>query len=326
MATYDEITTRLTQDEVVKEFFKDTSYSHGEIYDLLFHITASVKHAQRVPKKFYTKSSLPTTYISLDIETTGFTKNDEIIQISACKFDKGKEIDFFDTFIKPKKAQLSTQIIYLTGITEENISNAPDIEDVSSSLISFIDNLPIIGHNIASFDLPFLSRSGIDLKNNFGVDTLTFSKNLDLGIENYKLETLKKGFNISSISHNALEDARATAIIFEKLKKGELPTIGISEEYKRTELLAEKQFSFTGNFKQVSRDELKTSIKVNGGKFVKKVSTRTNFLIVGVQVARNLKDGVHSSSELDAMELQKQGHEISIITEDEYFSMIQSKK
>ena len=77
--------------------------------------------------------------------------------------------------------------------------------------ISFIEDFMLVGHNIKSFDIPFINKVCADLglpsiKNKL-TDTLYLSKEKIPDHENYKLSTLCEYFGIdTSNAHHALFD------------------------------------------------------------------------------------------------------------------------
>ena len=79
-------------------------------------------------------------YIVLDTETTGFdpSKN-ELIEIAAIKYENYNKIDEFQTLIKPNEP-ISSYIQHLTGITNEMVENAPNIEEVLPKFLDFVGN------------------------------------------------------------------------------------------------------------------------------------------------------------------------------------------
>lgn len=97
--------------------------------------------------------------IVLDIETTGLKVKEgaEILEISAIKYDnKGEEISKFVKKIKPKK-DIPEFITKLTGITYEDMKDAPMIEDVVDEVKLFLGEETIVGHNV-EFDLTFIKH------------------------------------------------------------------------------------------------------------------------------------------------------------------------
>ena len=71
------------------------------------------------------------TYVSLDLETTGLSpENDEIIEIAAVKF-RGEEIaETFHSLIKPG-CLIPYRIQMLCGITQQEVDRAPPLSSVS---------------------------------------------------------------------------------------------------------------------------------------------------------------------------------------------------
>ena len=100
-------------------------------------------------------------FIAIDLETSGLNSNeDEIIEISAYKFSKGKPVESFTQLINPQ-IKLSNTVTQITGITDKILLNQPCFEDIRDDFIAFIENFPIVGHNIM-FDLSFLENNLIN--------------------------------------------------------------------------------------------------------------------------------------------------------------------
>lgn len=134
-------------------------------------------------------------YVVFDLETTGLDKHsDEIIEIGALKYKNNKLINKFNMLIKPKHL-IPGQITKITGIRNEDVKNADDISVVFPEFLSFIEDYPLIAHNI-SFDVGFillnLYRQHIKCISNNTCDTLSLAKKYIHNLPNYKLETLKK--------------------------------------------------------------------------------------------------------------------------------------
>ena len=74
-------------------------------------------------------------FIVIDVETTGLDLyNDKIIEISAVKFKNKKIIDKFTKLINPNK-KIPPFIENLTGITNQDVSDSPEFNEISSDLI-----------------------------------------------------------------------------------------------------------------------------------------------------------------------------------------------
>ncbi|HJF88087.1 MAG TPA: 3'-5' exonuclease [Companilactobacillus farciminis] len=162
-------------------------------------------------------------YVVFDIETTGLDKyDDDIIQVAAIKFKNDKKVDSFNSFVHLQKVlSLPKEIIELTNICTEDLADAPKTKDVIDDFSAFIEDLPLIGHNINRFDIPFLVQKGFYKKDLDTIDTWKLSQKKGLDTPNLKLPTLKKYFKIDSKSHDALSDCETNAIVYQKLREME---------------------------------------------------------------------------------------------------------
>ena len=94
-------------------------------------------------------------WIAFDLETTGLdAQKDAIIEIGAVKFQGGRTLDTFESYVNPQR-RISPFIASLTGIRQRDLDRADPIERVAASFISFVGASPLIAHN-ADFDLGFL--------------------------------------------------------------------------------------------------------------------------------------------------------------------------
>ena len=118
------------------------------------------------------------SYISIDLETTGLEpKHDKIIEIGALQVEKGQITDSFSTFVNPGR-KLEERITELTGIRDEDLADAPYIQDVLPKLLAFVGDLPLLGHSIL-FDFSFLKKAAVNQKLSFergAVDTLKIAR------------------------------------------------------------------------------------------------------------------------------------------------------
>lgn len=185
---------------------------HGELHCVYGEYFAELqpKSLQKLP--FGTSfASILSDYIVLDIETTGFDRsNDRIIEIAANRYSYGKLIEAYEQLINPG-IPLPLEITGLTGISQADIQDAPLIREAAPSFISFIGNLPIIGHNIVSFDIPFLSHQlGVEFENTM-IDTLTLSRAVFPQLQSHKLECLISSLGLKADgSHRAFHDVEST--------------------------------------------------------------------------------------------------------------------
>lgn len=160
-----------------------------------------------------------TTYISIDLETTGLNpKQDKIIEIGAVKVENGEIVDTFSQLINPGR-KLEERITELTGITDEDLKDKPDITQVFPQLIEFLEDLPLLGHSIL-FDYSFLKKAAVNQKLTFekqAVDTLKIARKFLTELEHRSLDYLCDYYHIPHHAHRALTDAEATHVLYGKL-------------------------------------------------------------------------------------------------------------
>lgn len=161
------------------------------------------------------------SYVSLDLETTGLSpKHDKIIEIGAVKIIDGKIVDNFSEFVDPGR-KLTENVISLTGITEEDLKDAPSPKEVIPALLEFIGDLPLVGHRIL-FDYSFVKQEAVNLKLSFekeASDTLKISRACFPELPGKKLTDMCEHYCIEYRAHRALNDAEATAKLYEYLKR-----------------------------------------------------------------------------------------------------------
>jgi DNA polymerase III subunit epsilon len=267
-------------------------------------------------------------YIVFDLETTGLSyEDDEIIQIGALKVKNDKVIDQFSSYVKPT-CSIPSNITAITGITDEMVANADSINLVMPRFNAFVGNEVLVGHNIKHFDIPFAINYGFEQKNINEVDTLLLAKKLrnefPVALKNMKLKTLKEYFGFSYNSHDALEDCKTNLIIYQKLRNHDLEyKVPIAQEPSFE--LKGLRFVLTGTFSK-PKSSIRTEIEAHGGRVTRSVSSKTDYLIAGKQVAKNLTDGTHSANEIKAHQLQKAKGKIKIISYPDLVDLIESRK
>lgn len=150
-------------------------------------------------------------YIVLDIETTGFSyDNDRIIEIAAIAYKYGNKLSEFHSMINPGRL-IPKDVVSLTGISQENVDSAPTLEDIKDSFFQFIGDSPIVGHNALAFDIPFLSKQFSAPIENLVIDTLPMSRKAFDLLPHHNLSYLNTVLELESAgSHRALNDVETT--------------------------------------------------------------------------------------------------------------------
>ena len=170
------------------------------------------------------------SFVAFDIETSGTfgagtgDKPAEITEIGASKVIDGKFVEWKDWLCNPGR-KIVPRIARLTHITDDMVANAPSVEEVIREFAAFVGDLPLVGHNIKSSDLHYitraLKRAGVAMDNGF-FDTYLYAKTLKerYGWENVKLEYLSQVFGVEQPeAHRAYCDAEANVGVYFKLKE-----------------------------------------------------------------------------------------------------------
>ncbi len=94
--------------------------------------------------------------IFFDIEATGAdATRDRIVEIALLKTLPGGEREEKILRINPG-VKISSEVIAVHGITNEDIANAPYFKDVAMSLLDFMEGCDFAGFGVARFDIPIL--------------------------------------------------------------------------------------------------------------------------------------------------------------------------
>ncbi|MGP4040261.1 PolC-type DNA polymerase III [Gracilibacillus sp. D59] len=163
------------------------------------------------------------TYVVFDVETTGLSAiYDTIIELAAVKVHNGEIIDRYESFANPHHP-LSETTTNLTGITDEMVKDAPEVEEVLKEFHEWMGNGILVAHN-ADFDMGFLNtgfkRIGYEEASNPVIDTLELARLLFPELKNHRLNTLCKKLDIELTQHHrAIYDAEATGYLLWKFVK-----------------------------------------------------------------------------------------------------------
>ncbi|WP_051273157.1 helicase C-terminal domain-containing protein [Desulfotruncus alcoholivorax] len=156
-------------------------------------------------------------YIVCDLETTGLdAQKDKIIEIAMIKVKDYQIVETYQTLINPG-IKLPLRITRLTGITDLELEASPTINEVLPDIISFIDEIPMVGHNV-EFDRSFLTCSIGHLPFSAYLDTYELTKILFPHLSDYSLSGLASQLNFNhQPCHRAMDDTIATVELLSAL-------------------------------------------------------------------------------------------------------------
>lgn len=286
-------------------------------------------------------------YTLIDIETTGLNPGiDEIIEVAALKVRNNEIIDKYQSFIKPR-LPIPEYITKINGITDDMVKDSDPIEYVLPRFLDFIDSDILLGFYTV-FDVNFLydeaDKIYMAVENDY-VDVRRIAKIIlpDFKKEtgrNYKLSNLVRFFKLGKQEHRALSDCLYTKQLYDKLNEisesqsinyediyktsirhNELKAKDIIRENTDTTLFTEEKFVFTGKLNYMTRRKAMQLVVNYGGTVGDTLSKDTDYLVMGTQDYSKL-NGKKSKKQEKAEQLNADGEDISIITEDVFYNMI----
>ena len=124
----------------------------------------------------------------------------------------GRVIDEFASDVNPHQ-KLDNHIVHLTGITDQQLSQAPDFSEIARTIFELIEDCIFVAHNV-KFDANLLAEAlfmeGFELRTP-RVDTVELAQVFYPTLEQYNLSYLSRVLNLDlAQAHTAIEDARAT--------------------------------------------------------------------------------------------------------------------
>lgn len=156
------------------------------------------------------------SYVSIDLETTGLNpKRDKIIEIGAVRVIEGQLTERFSSLVNPGR-KLDGHVVELTGIRDEDLQQAPCLEEIFPELTVFLGDSVLLGHSVL-FDYSFLKKAAVNQKLSFekkAVDTLKIARKVLPQLEHRNLGYLCAYYRIPHQPHRALADAEATSRLY----------------------------------------------------------------------------------------------------------------
>ena len=158
--------------------------------------------------------------MAVDIENTGLSNDDSIIEIAAVKFVGGQVEEIYCSLVRSKKV-IPAAVTRLTGITQSMIAEAPHPEVVIRDFVAFISNHRLVFHN-ASFDMRFIGKY-LEYFNHPVpsriLDTLPIARRKLPELSSHRLAILVEHLGLPvARSHRAQDDSLATGHLYLALR------------------------------------------------------------------------------------------------------------
>jgi len=160
------------------------------------------------------------TYVSFDLETTGFSVvHDGITEFGAVKIRNGEVVERLQSFINPGK-QIGARVVELTNIRNDMVANAPTIAEFMPKILDFFQDAILVAHN-AKFDIGFLNenlkRMGKKPLENPVIDSLALARAVMKPMKSYRLGAICRVYRVNyedDVAHRADYDAEVLASVF----------------------------------------------------------------------------------------------------------------
>lgn len=168
--------------------------------------------------------------ICFDIETTGleYMRGDRCIEIGAVEMIDDQITDnTFHEYINPEGKIIPPDSYMVHKISNAFLEDKPKMEVVAPKFLEFIGDSPIVAHNGADFDFPFINYELSKLKlpqipREQQLDSIVIARNRVFGPKSYSLDALAKWYGISltarADAHGALIDAEILAKVYKELE------------------------------------------------------------------------------------------------------------
>lgn len=163
-------------------------------------------------------------FIALDFETANEHRS-SACEVSLIRVSQGEVKDYFTSLIKPHpKMGFNPRNVSIHGITERDVANAKEFDEVFNSMIEFRGDLPLVAHS-ASFDMSVLRRTselyGLNLPEmDFFCTRLLAERSTQLSLLSYSLVNVCHALEIPFVeAHRAEEDALACAKVALKISE-----------------------------------------------------------------------------------------------------------
>lgn len=165
-------------------------------------------------------------YVVFDIETTGLhPDSDQICEIAAIGVKDGLPQGTFSTLVAIE-GSMPEAAGRVNGITDDMLKGAPAIGDALDAFLDFIgDDAVLAGHNITSFDIPFMEAAAAKSGRASRVaryhlkecccDTLMLARMMWPDASGHSMDYLRRVFGIERTdSHRALADCYDELAVF----------------------------------------------------------------------------------------------------------------
>ncbi|SDE49982.1 3'-5' exonuclease [Paraburkholderia lycopersici] len=159
----------------------------------------------------------------LDFETTGLSPSlgDRATEVAVILLRGGEIIDRYQSLMNAGR-RIPSDVVALTGITNDMIASAPPVSKVMREVAAFVGRHPVVAHN-AGFDQRFwqaeLGLLGVSAEHSFAC-TMLASRRIYPEAPSHRLSTLAEMLRLptSGRAHRAMVDAEMACHLWCRLQ------------------------------------------------------------------------------------------------------------
>lgn len=215
--------------------------------------------------------SIEKPIVFFDLETTGRTLSDRIVEISCFKLHPDRSQAVLTHRVNPQRP-IPREATAIHGISTKDVADKPAFHQLADELFAFLEGCDLGGYNCIAFDIPILSeefqRVGIDFppKNAHVIDVMKIyhqreKRDLEAAYRFYCDKELKD-------AHSAEADIKATAEVFlAQIEKYE--DLGNTVKEISEQFLDPQALDFSGKLRLDDKGHAVFTFGVNKGKRVK---------------------------------------------------------
>jgi DNA polymerase-3 subunit epsilon len=263
-------------------------------------------------------------YVAIDFETAN-SERSSACALGLALVEDGKIVERRSWLVRPRPLRFDPWNVRIHGLTERDVRNAPEFDELWRTIRTQIGEKVVIAHN-ASFDFSVLravlDQYGLQYPKISYLCSMFVARRVWPEFSSYRLDVLAEAFGIFLNHHDPEDDATASAEIVlraaVKLKASSIQELAskcdvhpgrlfpggyypcsaerISKEFEHhdarirvsADSLLGKIVVFTGTLAHYTRDEAKRMIEDSGGKVVGSVSKKTDYVVAGADAGSKL--------------------------------------
>ncbi|TDG05989.1 3'-5' exonuclease [Paraburkholderia guartelaensis] len=172
------------------------------------------------------------TVAVLDFETTGLSPNlgDRATEIAVILLRDGQIVDRYQSLMNAGR-RIPSDVVALTGITNDMIASAPPVSKVMREAAAFVGDHPVVAHN-AGFDKRFwqaeLGLLGVRAEHSFAC-TMLVARRIYPRAQSHRLASLAEMLRLpkSGRAHRAMVDAEVASHLWCRLQHDIAQTYGL---------------------------------------------------------------------------------------------------